>query len=327
MLSPWLIDIAIVLILGLYTLAGFRRGFLLLLLELIGTILALYLAIKLAPIVTPTLTQFFALPSALGRPLVTIGLWLILETIIAQLTALAYRFIPSLVRESLLNRMVGVFPSVAKGLVMVAIGLTLLLLLPIQSPAKSAILASRIGQPLVETTQEIEQSILKRYHNEITDVFTFLTNTPIGSKRIEPTESYKLHFTYSKGQPDPGSEATMLRLVNEERVKVGLKPLVADPEIRVVARAHAQDMLVRGYFSHDNPDGEDPFERLAEAGITYLTAGENLAFAPTVELAHIGLMNSPKHKENILYPEFGRLGIGVIDAGIYGKMFVQEFRN
>ena len=74
-----------------------------------------------------------------------------------------------------------------------------------------------------------------------------------------------------------------------------------------------------------NPDGLDPFERMDRAGIDYTFAGENLAFAPTLEIAHSGLMNSPGHKANILKPEFNRLGVGCIDAGIRGRMFSQEF--
>jgi uncharacterized protein YkwD len=64
---------------------------------------------------------------------------------------------------------------------------------------------------------------------------------------------------------------------------------------------------------------------MTESGVQYMLAGENLAYAPTVEIAHKGLMNSPGHRENILRPEFGRIGIGVIDGGIYGKMFTQNF--
>jgi uncharacterized protein YkwD len=64
-----------------------------------------------------------------------------------------------------------------------------------------------------------------------------------------------------------------------------------------------------------------------DARINYSAAGENLALAPTTEFAHDGLMNSPGHRANILNGQFRRVGIGVMDGGIYGKMFVQEFTN
>lgn len=64
---------------------------------------------------------------------------------------------------------------------------------------------------------------------------------------------------------------------------------------------------------------------MRNAGIGFDVAGENLAFAPSVEVAHEGLMNSPGHRENILSPDFCRVGIGVQNSGVYGRMFSQEF--
>jgi uncharacterized protein YkwD len=86
-------------------------------------------------------------------------------------------------------------------------------------------------------------------------------------------------------------------------------------------------MFARGYFAHDTPEGVDPFQRMQQAGIVFGIAGENLALAPTLDMAHNGLMNSPGHRANILRPEFRKVGIGVLDGGIYGKMWVQEFTD
>jgi uncharacterized protein YkwD len=119
----------------------------------------------------------------------------------------------------------------------------------------------------------------------------------------------------------------MLELVNQERVAAGLKPLAPDPELTEVARRHSADMFARGYFAHDTPEGRDPFDRMRGANVRFVTAGENLALAPTVQVAHRGLMNSPGHRANILYPQFGRVGIGIMDGGIRGLMISQEFRN
>jgi uncharacterized protein YkwD len=61
--------------------------------------------------------------------------------------------------------------------------------------------------------------------------------------------------------------------------------------------------------------------------VKFLTAGENLSLARTLIMAHEGLMNSPGHRANILQPAFGRVGIGILDGGIYGIMVTQNFRN
>jgi uncharacterized protein YkwD len=119
----------------------------------------------------------------------------------------------------------------------------------------------------------------------------------------------------------------MLDLVNAERVANGLQPLAPDPELTEVARRHSADMFARGYFAHDTPEGRTPFDRMHESNIRFLTAGENLALAPTLSIAHRGLMNSPGHRRNILRPQFGRVGIGIMDGGMRGLMVSQEFRN
>nr|WP_317169283.1 CAP domain-containing protein [Mucilaginibacter humi] len=79
--------------------------------------------------------------------------------------------------------------------------------------------------------------------------------------------------------------------------------------------------------SHTTPEGLDPFDRMRNDGVRFLTAGENIAITQTLPMAHTGLMNSPGHRANILNPAFGRLGIGILDAGWYGLMITQAFRN
>jgi uncharacterized protein YkwD len=119
----------------------------------------------------------------------------------------------------------------------------------------------------------------------------------------------------------------MLGLLNEERRAHGLRPLQADPEAAEVARAHSVDMFAHGYFSHITPRGEGPFDRMRDGGLRFRAAGENLALARTLPMAHQGLMESPGHRANILRPQFGRVGIGIVDGGRYGLMVTQKFRN
>src|SRR5687767_14689104 len=64
----------------------------------------------------------------------------------------------------------------------------------------------------------------------------------------------------------------------------------------------------RGYFAHVTPENRSPFDRIREADVRFLAAGENLALAPSVQLAHNGLLKSPEHRANILRSSFGRVG-------------------
>jgi uncharacterized protein YkwD len=146
-------------------------------------------------------------------------------------------------------------------------------------------------------------------------------------KKPSPEKLIKLPFTVKKAKPRPDLEAKMLILVNNERKAAGLKLLKADPEITPVARKHSEDMFSRGYFSHVSPEGTTPFDRLQKGKITFITAGENLALAQTLALAHTGLMKSPGHRANILHKSFGRVGIGILDGSVYGIMVTQNFRN
>jgi len=113
--------------------------------------------------------------------------------------------------------------------------------------------------------------------------------------------------------------------VNEERTQRGFDALIRDERLASVARAHSQEMLTLKYFSHESPTSGSPFDRLRAAQISYSRAGENLAYAQSVSVAHRALMDSPGHRENILRPEFTRIGIGVINAVAYGCMVTQLF--
>ena len=120
----------------------------------------------------------------------------------------------------------------------------------------------------------------------------------------------------------------MFGLVNRERQVAEVAPLLFDTRLRDVAQEYAKTMFSNGFFSHTSlMDGSTAAERVQSAGISYGILGENLAFAPDAYIAHQGLMNSEGHRRNILSSDYRRVGIGIADGGIYGKMFVQLFSN
>lgn len=198
---------------------------------------------------------------------------------------------------------------------------SLLLSLPVSLVIKSQIRNSLAGQFLFTKTQTIEVFTREIFGGAINDTLNFLTIKPDSDTTVT------LHFKTNNGTIDNVSEKKMLVLINLERKKRGVQELTPNYLLTKAARLHAQDMLIRGYFSHYTPEGLSPFDRLEKVSIPYSTAAENLAFAPDVDLAVSGLMKSDGHKKNILNPSFHNVGIGVIDAGIYGKMFVQEFTD
>ncbi|SFR04329.1 CAP domain-containing protein [Desulfoscipio geothermicus] len=134
-------------------------------------------------------------------------------------------------------------------------------------------------------------------------------------------------------QPQPGSgvdyltqdERQMFQLVNQERARYGVPALRPNYELVKLARLKAGDMIEKNYFSHTSPTYGSPFDMMRQFGISYSYAGENLAGAPSVSMAHENLMNSSGHRRNILNSNFTEVGIGIVNGGPYGKMFVQMF--
>lgn len=120
-------------------------------------------------------------------------------------------------------------------------------------------------------------------------------------------------------------ERKMVDLINLERTREGLAALTPDLELSQVARIKSAEMIEKDYFSHTSPSYGSPFDMMKKFGITYRTAGENIACNQNVENAHEALMNSPGHRKNILSSDFTRVGIGIVDGGMCGQMYTQMF--
>ncbi len=111
---------------------------------------------------------------------------------------------------------------------------------------------------------------------------------------------------------------TVICLINRERAAHGLSALRANRALRRAARGHARDMVVRGYFAHDTPEGRTPAARALAytARADRWTVGENLAWGSgpiaTPRQTVINWMQSPTHRANVLRPVFREVGIGVV---------------
>ncbi|WP_028547610.1 peptidoglycan-binding protein [Paenibacillus sp. UNC451MF] len=136
--------------------------------------------------------------------------------------------------------------------------------------------------------------------------------TPLTTPK--PPSSYLTH-----------DEQKMVDLINKERKQEGLAPLKVIADVSYTARLKSQDMVENNYFSHNSPRYGSPFDMLQQRGITYTSAGENIACNETVEGAHRVLMESPGHRDNILDKDYTHIGIGVVKGGSCGKMFTQQF--
>lgn len=113
----------------------------------------------------------------------------------------------------------------------------------------------------------------------------------------------------------------VLDLVNQERNKAGLNPLSMNNGLNKVAMAKAQDMYNNNFFDHQSPTYGSPFDMMKSFGITYNTAGENIAKGQTSPMEVMSQwMNSSGHRANILNSSFTQIGIAY-----YNYEWVQEF--
>jgi len=115
------------------------------------------------------------------------------------------------------------------------------------------------------------------------------------------------------------TESNFLAIVNQDRSKEGLTPLRQNQQLQMAATAKAQNMLNKGYFSHNSPDGTTPWDFIKSAGFSYQYAGENLAINytnPNELLADF--LRSPSHRDNLLSPLFTETGVAVVTGEFQG---------
>jgi uncharacterized protein YkwD len=113
---------------------------------------------------------------------------------------------------------------------------------------------------------------------------------------------------------DPQVEQ-FVSLLNAHRADIGCPALEWSGGVATVAQAHSEDMVARNFFSHTNPDGKSPFNRLADAGVGYSSAAENIAYGyPTAAAVMSGWLGSPGHRANIENCGLTQHGVGLYES-------------
>jgi uncharacterized protein YkwD/uncharacterized membrane protein required for colicin V production len=315
------VDLLIGAALVLAVIAGIRAGFVVTLFGLMTWVVAIPVALILQGPLGSALARI-GLAVPLARTVAFVILLLLIESAFGLLGAIA--IVPFAKRlhahriAGAIDRVLGVVPSIVRTLVIAAVALAAALVLPVGNDVRAAIDGSGIGQVLVEQVAAVQPALGALGGPD--------NGAPLFVTKLGADQSQTLDLPDGLTLvPDPEAEAEMLKLLNDERTSRGLPALVLDPRLVPIARQHSEEMFKLKYFGHQSPVNGSPFDRLAAAKISYSRAGENLAYAHSVAVAHRGLMDSEGHRANILRPEFTRIGIGVISAGSYGRMFTQLF--
>jgi uncharacterized protein YkwD len=316
-----LIDLLLIAVVLFSIWNGWIRGFILVSLELLMFAAGLVLAFLAYPYIATFLQKNVPKLGFWTAPISFIIGLVLIRIAFSIITNRLLKFVPASAHTSTANHLLGTIPGAVNGVVWATIISALLLSIPLSDGLSAKTRNSLFAGRMADKVEWLDERISPVVDEAINKTLNKLTLEP------ESERSVTLPFKDGNAEVRQDLEAKMLVLVNEERHKAGLKPLKFDPELLDVARAHSQDMFSRGYFSHITPEGLSPFDRMRKAKIRFLAAGENLALGQTLNICHRGLMNSPGHRANILNPAFGRVGIGIMDGGLYGLMITQSFRN
>jgi uncharacterized protein YkwD len=322
------IDIFVLAILFFYAIEGFALGVLVATIDFLSFALSFLAGITFYGHIASLLVKFLPIShgfaNAIGFFVVAVAVEIlanvILKILISHVSFFRF-FIPSVGPVKIMSKFLGIIPGLFSGLLLASFILSLIIALPFSLFLKQSILHAKVGSVLVANTQGFSKDWNNIFGGAVNDTLSFLTIEPQSNERIS------LNFKTNKISIDKNGQTAMLQLVNNERTSRGIAALSSSDALTAVGTAHCEDMFDNGYFSHYSPNGLSPFDRMAEDNITFNFAGENLALAPSVDLAMKGLMQSPGHKENILSKDFHKIGISVVDGGIYGEMFCQEFTD
>ena len=182
----------------------------------------------------------------------------------------------------------------------------------IQAPVKQSTPKQQVQQPTQAKQQAPTQ---QQAQKPTTQQPTTNNNATADTNKTPATETNTSVSAFEK---------KVVELTNAERAKQGLAPLTLDTELSKVARAKSQDMKDKNYFDHNSPTYGSPFDMMKSFGISYKSAGENIAQGQTTpEQVVQAWMNSQGHRENIMNSSFTHIGVGYVASGNYWtQMFI-----
>jgi len=318
------LDIAIAVYLALYFYFGRRKRPLDAAYDLL--ILALVIATSLATfkITAAYLTDLFHLKSAYTN---VIGFFMnafILKTVFIFVfnSLIKTKKDPFVDGDSAKGKIVSGLLAILYGFATIAIIFAAIMPLPFPSRISDEISGSLIGNAAEKDPLKMNDSfrvIFGGLYEALLEDFDFL-DVETGSSSVKD-----LGIKTTEVMIDAQAEERMLELLNKERTSRGLRALVMDEEARRAARDYGKYLFKNGFMSHIDLESGGPSDRMKVYEVKFMMIGENLARAHSVDEAQSGLMDSTEHRDNILRPIFSRVGIGAIDAGQYGIIFVQEY--
>lgn len=194
--------------------------------------------------------------------------------------------------------------------------------IPGQQPSENVVTEQPTAKP--ETQKPVEEVQTPETQKPAEEVQTPEAQKPAENNNTQtetqkPTEQKPAEEAKSLSE----FEQRVVELTNAERTKQGLPALQIDTELSKVARIKSEDMQKNNYFDHNSPTYGSPFDMMKKFGISYKSAGENIAQGQrTPEEVVQAWMNSAGHRANILNNSFTHIGVGYVESGNY---WTQQF--
>ncbi len=241
--------------------------------------------------------------------------------------SLLAHFLGRLVRAvglNLPNRLGGAAFGLAWGVALVVVVATVLMAMPL--PVHDTLARSQVVTALAGPEALPRQAFQKLAGDDVLNTLLAL-GSKFGRSRVVLDENDVVEIEPARPEElsaDTRASAELIALINRERVETGGSLLIWSDILADVARRHAEEMYLKGYVSHVSPDTGTVVDRVKTAGVKLFVVGENLALASNALAVHDGFMESEGHRENILRPEFDRVGIAAI-RGPLGLMVVEVF--
>lgn len=304
---------------------GWLRGFVKEAMDLAGLILGIVVAFRLSPEMGEFLSGWTGLSDTPAR---LVGGFIVF-VLVGVAAAFGAHYLAKMVSRpglNMSNRFLGASFALGWGWFLATLVLSLLVVLPLPQSYVETMERSIITDTLTNPELATQNMFHAVAGDHVLESLLALQRV-VGNKQIIITEGERLELEpidRERLSASPQVAEEIFQLLNRSRIEAGVDPLAWSDGLAPVGEAHAFEMYTEGYFAHDSPRTGSVGDRVTAAGITYRLAGENLALAASPQMVHEGLMESPGHRENILRPEFRRVGIGVVE-GPLGLMVVQVF--
>ncbi len=316
-------------VLGVYfaglAVRGWLRGLVREAMDLLGLLIGLVVAFRLAGPLGDLLADRFGVPPEMAGLVAGTTVFVIVGAGAAVLAHYLHRVV-SLPGLRLSNRVFGAGLAVAWGAVLAMVLLTLSAALPLPSSVEDRLDESRVAQALTDPDGTPQRAFQAAAGDSVFESLLSLDRL-FGDRRIVLEEGATLEIEAAAAHelsPDAAAAEETFSLLNRSRLEARLDPLAWSDALAEVGARHAQEMYLEGYFSHQSPRTGDVAARTLMSGVSFRLVGENLALASTARAVHAGLMDSEAHRANILGTEYRRVGIGVV-RGPLGLMVVQVF--